>query len=42
MGCYLFAVSKLYNDLFAVISDNLTVTDALAILEYYAICADDV
>lgn len=42
MGCYLFAVWKLYNALCAVISDSLTVTDALAILEYCAICADDV
>lgn len=31
MGCYLFAVWKPYNDLCAVVPDNLSVTDALAI-----------
>ena len=33
MGCYLFAVWKPYNDLCAVVSDNLSVTDALAIFK---------
>ncbi len=33
MGCYLFAVWKPYNDLCAVVSNNLSVTDALAIFK---------
>ena len=42
MGCYLFAVRKPYNDLCAVVSDNLSVTDALAIFKQCTVCADDV
>jgi TPP-dependent indolepyruvate ferredoxin oxidoreductase alpha subunit len=33
MGCYLLAVGKPYNDLGAVVPDNLSVTDALAIFK---------
>lgn len=42
MGCNLLAVGKPYNDLCAVIPDNLSVTDALAIFKQCAVCADDV
>lgn len=42
MGCYLFTVRKPYNDLCAVVPDNLSVTDALAIFKQCAVCADDV
>lgn len=39
---YLFAVWEPDNDFSAEISDNLTVTDALAVLYKCAVCADDV
>lgn len=42
MGGNFFAVREPYNDLGAVVSDNLTVTDALAVFEQGAVCADDV
>ena len=42
MSCYLFTIRKPYYQLCAVVPDNLSVTDTLAVLYKCAVCTDDV
>ena len=42
MSCCLFTIRKPYNQLCAVVPDNLSVTNTLAVLYKRAVCTDDV